>query len=182
MRLTIGTPAPTFVKNDLRGDVLDLQAMLKEKPVWIGFFRFAACPLCNLRVHQMVGEWKRFEPLCQFIGVFQSPGSAFEGFLSKHTPPFWVVSDPELELFNGYAIENSLLKAVFHPQGLKDGLAAQKAGFSSSLSDPKHGASLRIPADFIVARDGTLAAARYGGFVSDSMPFDEAEATLKALS
>jgi thioredoxin-dependent peroxiredoxin len=181
MRLQPGSPAPVFKKNDLRGDVLDLEEMLKHKPVWLGFFRFAMCPLCNLRVHQMVGEWKRFEPLCSFIAVFQSPSNAFEGFITKHTPPFYVVADPELAMFTPYALENSLLKAVFHPKGMVDGLKASKAGFSGSPSDPKHGAALRIPGDFIIGRDGTLRVARYGSFVSDSIPFDEAEAALKAV-
>jgi hypothetical protein len=49
------------------------------------------------------------------------------------------------------------------------------------LADPKHGAALRIPADFIIKRDGTLAAARYGKYVSDSMPFNEAEQVLRSL-
>ena len=181
MRLEPGTPAPPFVKHDLRGDVLDLGAMLKEKPVWLGFFRFALCPLCNLRVHQMVGEWGRFQERCHFIAVFQSPASAFEGFLTKHTPPFYVVADPELDLFTSYALEKSFVKAVLHPKGLADGLKAQQAGFSGSPRDPKHGAALRIPADFIIAKDGTLAVARYGGFVSDSIPFDDADAALRAL-
>jgi peroxiredoxin Q/BCP len=153
-RLESGQPAPTFSKTDLRGDKVDLPELLKTKPVWVGFFRFALCPLCNLRVHQMVGSWKRFEPLCHFVGVFQSPPEAFEGFITKHSPPFYVVTDPELEMFSTYAIENSLLKAVFHPKGLADGLKAQREGFSGKPTDPKHGASLRIPADFIIGRNG----------------------------
>ena len=181
MRLSPGAVAPPFVKKDLRNDHVDLTALLKEKPVWLGFFRFALCPLCNLRVHQMVGEHPKFKELCTFIAVFQSPPEAFEGFITKHSPPFFVITDPELEMYQGYGIEKSLLKAVFHPKGLADGLKAQKAGFSGKPSDPKHGAALTIPADFIIKQDGTLAVARYGGFVSDSIPFAEAEAALKNL-
>lgn len=181
MKLLPGAVAPLFVKHDLRGDVVDMKELLQKKPVWLGFFRFALCPLCNLRVHQMVSEHPRFADRCTFVAVFQSPPEAFEGFITKHTPPFFVVTDPQLELFNGYGIENSFVKAVLHPKGLRDGFKAQAAGFSGKPTDPKHGASLRIPADFIVKKDGTLAVARYGGFVSDSLPFEEADAALKAL-
>ncbi len=181
MKLSTGAVAPLFTKTDLRGDVVDMKALLAKKPVWLGFFRFALCPLCNLRVHQMVSEHGRFADRCTFVAVFQSPPEAFEGFITKHTPPFFVITDPELELFNGYGIEKSFVKALLRVQGMKDGFKAQAAGFSGKPTDPKHGASLRIPADFIVKQDGTLAVARYGDFVSDSIPFDDADAALKAL-
>jgi thioredoxin-dependent peroxiredoxin len=180
-RLEAGQDAPTFSKTDLRGDKVDLPELLKSKPVWLGFFRFALCPLCNLRVHQMVGTWKRYEPLCHFVAVFQSPPEAFEGFITKHSPPFFVITDPQLEMYSTYAIEKSLLKAVFHPKNIGPNIQAMKEGWPSKPTDPKHGAALRIPADFIIARTGKLAAARYGGFVSDSMPFDEAENVLKGI-
>lgn len=178
MRLSPGTLAPTFQKNDVRGDALDLAEMLRSKPVWIGFFRFASCPLCNLRVHQMVGEFERFRQKCTFVAVFQSPANAFGAFLTKHTPPFPVIADPEMDLFRTYGVENSFVKAVLDPRGIPAGIRAMRAGFHNT-PDPKHGAALRIPADFIIEPSGALKVARYGAFVSDSIPFDDAE---KALS
>jgi peroxiredoxin Q/BCP len=181
MRLTPGTPAPRFTKSDVRGDVLDMPSLIKEKPLWLGFFRYALCPLCNLRVHQMVGEWDRFKDRCHFIAIFQSPPDAFDTFLTEHTPPFGVIADPKLDLFASYALEKSFVGAVLHPKGFADGMKAMKAGFPSKLSDPHHGAALRIPGDFIIDKKGNLAVARYGGFISDSIPFDEADNVLSAL-
>jgi len=173
-----------FTKNDVRGDVIDLPTLSRNKPaLWLGFFRYALCPLCNLRVHQMVGAWPRFEGLCTFVAVFQSPASAFEGFITKHTPPFPVVADPEMDLFKSYGIESSLLKAVFHPKAMGKALEASRAGYGGKPTDPHHGAGLKIPADFIVdPTTGKLRVARYGNYLGDSIPFDDAEVVLKALN
>lgn len=181
MRLTPGIPAPHFHVADVRGLVVDLSAW-RGSIVWLGFFRFALCPLCNLRVHQMVGEWKRFEGRCHFIGVFQSPLERLKNFMSVHNPPFPVVADPKLALFKAYRVEEGIL-AMLHPAVMRDMVKAKKAGHPLGMgpSTPKDGAALRVPADFIIAPDGSLKTTRYGSHVGDSIPFDEAHAAIAEL-
>jgi len=64
-----------------------------------------------------------------------------------------------------------------------EALKASRAGFSGKPTDPHHGAGLKIPADFIVdPASGNLKVARYGKYLGDSIPFDDAEAALKLLA
>jgi len=176
VRLNVGESAPIFSKVDLRGEVVDLGAT-KGKPVWIGFFRFATCPLCNLRVHQMISAWPRFEKRCRYVAVFQSPPERFEGFLTKHSPPFPVIADPAMELFKAYKLENSLLAAL-KPQVIAKTIEAKRLGFPVGALSPKDGAALRVPGDFIVGTDGKLKLAFYGTTVAESVPLDVADRQL----
>ncbi len=170
MRLTVGSKAPPLSRVDLRGDHVDLKAW-SDKPIWVGFFRFASCPLCNLRVHQMIRQWPRFEKSCHYVAVFQSPASRFEGFLTKHSPPFPVIADPELELFSAFGVENSLAKALSLDVVTRT-VDAMKMGFPLGALGPKDGAALRVPADFVIDPTGAITMAFYRSNVSESVPFD----------
>ena len=52
MKLESNIAAPIFVLKDIFGRMIDLNAY-KEKRIFIGFFRHAGCPFCNLRVHAL---------------------------------------------------------------------------------------------------------------------------------
>lgn len=175
MRLAVGEPAPSFSVTDLRGDRIALTS-LQDKPVWLAFFRFASCPLCNLRVHEMLAQWPRFARRCHFVSVFQSPRERFEGFLAKHQPPFPVIADPELTLFTAYRVENSL-KAALSFDVMSQSMKAARLGMPLGLG-PKDGAALRVPADFVIGEDGRLTLAHYGATVADSVRFDVVAAHL----
>lgn len=178
MRLKPGDRAPLFARTDIRGERIDLEALcLGGQPVWLGFFRFASCPLCNLRVHQMISEWPRFEKRCRFVAVFQSPADRFESFITRHSPPFPVIADPERELFVAYRLEDSIL-AVMKPRVIAKTIAAKRAGFDINPFSPKDGAALRVPADFVVAPNGLLSFVFYGSNVADSASFDAIDKAL----
>jgi peroxiredoxin len=169
MRLKVGDTAPSISVTGLRDEQIDTTHW-NDKPVWVGFFRFASCPLCNLRVHQMIGSWPRYSPHCHYVAVFQSPAERFEGFLTKHSPPFPVVADPEMDLFRRFGVESSVMKAM-SPDVLTRTAEAMKQGFALGPLSPKDGAAFRVPADFIIGTDGTLTMVHYGANVSESVPF-----------
>ena len=180
MRLSPGTPAPHFRTDDVRGDNVDMAAF-RGSIVWLGFFRYALCPLCNLRVHQMLGFWrKRYEPRCRFVAIFQSPRERFTEFMQRHNPPFAVVADPALDLYGRYGVESGLTAAL-RANVIGKTVEAARAGFSLGALTAKDGGALRIPADFIVDRDGLIRTARYGVDVADSIPFADADAALDAV-
>ena len=49
MRLTVGQPAPSFIATTWDGRPVSLSDFEGQK-LWLAFFRYAACPLCNVRV------------------------------------------------------------------------------------------------------------------------------------
>lgn len=178
MRLNAGDAAPPFSTHTLRGDPVEL-ASLKGRPVWLSFYRFASCPLCNLRVHQIVGEWNRFEQRdVVVLGVFQSPPAKLEQFVAKQNPPFSLVADPDMELYRLYGVEAS-------PKGLLSAdvpakmVEAAKAGLP--LVRPWQGPATRIPADFLIDRDGKVHTAFYGTNIAEHIPFEQVESFLDAM-
>ena len=52
MKLTKNIAAPYFKLNDMYGRSIDLNDY-RDKKVFIGFFRHAGCPFCNIRVHTL---------------------------------------------------------------------------------------------------------------------------------
>jgi thioredoxin-dependent peroxiredoxin len=175
MRLSPGTTVPEFVVDTLDGSRFDLAA-LRGQPVWLAFFRFATCPLCNLRIHQMKAVWPRYAGRVGFLGVFQSPKSRFEGTTLKEVP-FTIAADPELHLYQRFGLEKSVLGLV-HPKVAVAGMEALRAGIPMQATGPKDGGALRVPGDFLIDRHGTLQVARYGAHISDHIPFDDVDAFL----
>ncbi len=173
MRLTTRTPAPGLVIDTLDGGRFDLAAQ-RTLPVWLAFFRFATCPLCNLRIHQMKAVWSRYKDRVAFIGIFQSPKERFTG---EERFPFPVAADPDLVAFHAYGLEKSVLGAL-HPKAVLDTVEALRTGIPMQLVSPKDGAALRVPADFLIDRQGILEVARYGSHISDHIPFEEIDAFL----
>ena len=93
--LQVGQRAPDFEVQSLRGEALRLSA-LRSQPTWLAFFRFASCPLCNYRVHEMIERWSMFADRdFHMIGVFQSPASRLRDFVARQEPPFTLVADPD---------------------------------------------------------------------------------------
>jgi peroxiredoxin len=179
MRLTPGLPAPDFTADSLDGGKHTLGDYAGQL-LWLGFFRFATCPLCNLRVHQLVAEWPRVAGSINLLAIFQSPPERFEGYVSKRNPPFPVISDPEMKLFKIYRVETSMLAAfsgtVFSKMG-----EARKHGMPL-FDGPKDGGSFRVPADFLIDQGGVLRVCRYGKNIADSIPTEEVEKFLGGAS
>lgn len=169
MRLTTSSVAPDFSTDTLDGGRFELAAK-RGQPVWVAFFRFATCPLCNLRIHQMKAIWPRYAGRVQFLGVFQSPRERFDGTTLKDST-LAIASDPDLHLFQRYGLEKSVL-GVLHPKVAADTLAAMRAGIPAQATSPKDGGALRVPGDFLIDRQGTLQVARYGAHISDHIPFE----------
>lgn len=175
MRLTPGTAAPDFAVDTLDGARFAL-AQQRGQPVWVAFFRFATCPLCNLRIHQMKGVWSRYAGRVQFLGVFQSPRERFDATSLKDVP-FRIAADPELHLYQQYGLEKSVLGLV-HPKVAAASMEALRVGIPMHATGPKDGGTLRVPGDFLIDRQGTLQVARYGAHISDHIPFDDVDAFL----
>lgn len=55
----------------LDGSLFDLDR-LKGKPFMLSFFRFASCPFCNLRMHELVTRFKEFGDEFTVVAIFDS--------------------------------------------------------------------------------------------------------------
>ena len=140
--------------------------------MWLAFFRYAACPLCNFRVHQLLSVWSKNFSDRKFtmLGVFQSPGRKLDGLVKRHDPPFKIVSDPALALYAEYRLESSM-KGAFG-KDVRAGLAgASKAGIP--IVRPWDGPAHRVPADFLIDSHGMIQNAFYGENIAQHIPFEQ---------
>lgn len=170
-RLKIGEQAPEFSTETLSGETVNLAAY-RGQPVWLAFFRYAACPLCNFRVHQLLSVWPKNFADRDFVmlGVFQSPARKLEGLVKRHDPPFQIISDPKMVLYADYRLEKSMKDAMgAEVRAAMKG--ATKAGIP--LVRPWDGPAHRVPADFLIDKHGMIQNAFYGENIAQHIPFEE---------
>ena len=142
-----------------------------ERRVHLQFRRYAGCPICNMHLRSVV---QRHEEILaagvREVVVFHSSAETMLGFQGEL--PFAVIADPDKNLYAEFGVESSL-KAVLNPR-------APLAGFRArSVVHSVHGAMgigeqhLGLPADFLIAPDGLVLAAKYGKYASDQWSVDE---------
>lgn len=171
MRLTVGQEAPRFTATSVAGEPVELKQLF-GRPIWLMFFRFALCPLCNLRVHQLVAHAPRFAKYdASVLAIFQSPREKLEGLVARQRPPFAVIPDPEMGLYRLYGVESGV-KGLLSMALPKQLVQAAKLGFP--IGRPSDGPATRIPADFLIDREGKIHTAFYGTHIGGHIPLDDA--------
>ena len=172
-----GETAPDFIVTTLRGETVQL-SKLRGTPVWLGFFRFASCPLCNYRVHIMVEEWSRFLGRdFRMLAVFQSPAHRLEEFVAKEKPPFDLIADPSMQLYTLYGLETSWAA------GMSGGVLAvvsKARNIGKPIIAPIDGPPHRVPGDYLIDREGTITTVYRGKDLADHVPLETALAFLEA--
>ena len=173
MRLLHGNKAPDFQREDIFGNLIRLEDYVGKK-VLLSFYRFSACPFCNMRVHKLMGYADAYEKKgLHMISFWQSPKDSILEHVGQKNPPFPMIPDPAKEVYTLYGVENSwggALKLMTRQPSLA--AQAMREGVN-----PKHidGELNLIPADFLIRPDGSIHRAYYGEHIGDHIPFDEIE-------
>jgi peroxiredoxin len=177
MRISPGQPAPDFTATALDGSEVVL-SRLRGAPVWLAFFRWAACPFCNYRIHELLAQWGRRFSQYRFtmLGVFQSPAERCQTVIGGKQLPFITIPDPGMGLYSLYHVETGL-KGMLSPDVPRTMMAARAAGIP--LVIPIEGPLTRIPADFLIDGEGVVRAAFYGRNITEHIQFDQMERALE---
>lgn len=171
-RFVPGDRAPTFTAHTYAGQPFDLAERLRTRRVWLAFFRYASCPLCNLRLHELAEVWPRFQDAdVDMVAVFHSPHESIDRWLTERRPPIDIVIDPELELYDLYATERSLARMV-SPAVAGRFVKAHAKGYFQRKVD---GTLAAVPADFLIDRDGVIRDCQYGKNIVDHIPLPRVE-------
>jgi peroxiredoxin len=142
-----------------------------DRLVHLQFRRYAGCPICNMHLRSIT---QRHEEILaagiREVVVFHSSAETMMEFQGEL--PFAAIADPAKKLYAEFGVESSL-KAVLNPR-------APLAGFRArSVVNSVRGAMgigekhLGLPADFLIAPDGLVLAAKYGKYASDQWSVDE---------
>ncbi len=178
VRLQSGEIAPDFTAKTIDGEEVSLRDYRGRK-VWLTFFRYAACPLCSYRIHELLTQWdSRFAGHnFELLTVWQSPPEKLGEVRERYDPAFALITDPQLELYQKYRVEKGFLKAF--GKDVFEGLAgARKLGIK--IVRAWDGPATRCPADFLIDEEGTIQTAFYGENVAQMIPLDDVEDFLAA--
>lgn len=170
-RLLPGMPAPLFRTRDSFGTPLHLADYRGER-LMLSFYRYASCPLCNLRMHELLRRYPGWQRRgLRMVAVFESPAAHIRRYLDRHAAPFPIVPDPDRTLYRGYGVQDSwagFLRAwTRHLPMVFD--AVMRKGFLPGHMD---GDWAMLPADFLIGPDLCIADAFYGSHIGDHIPVE----------
>lgn len=178
MKLKPGQPAKQFQVEDIHGNPIKLEDYAGKK-LLLSFYRYASCPLCNLRVHDLIQRYPTFQAKgLHLLAIFQSPGERIRQYVGKQDAPFPIIADPARELYRRYGVEASWAgfgKALFKLPMVFN--AVVKKHF---MPGHMEGNIAMIPADFLIGPDLKIQRAFYGKDIGDHMPMRDIEAFISS--
>ena len=155
----------------LDGAVFDL-ASQQGKPYMLSFFRFASCPFCNLRMHELVTRFGELPDGFNIIAVFDSPLDNLQRHAGKHRAPFPVLADQDKHYYRLYGISHSVTGVM---KGMLLRMPRLLYGMlvKGYLPLTIKGSMTTMPADFLIDGNGIIQLAHYGRDEGDHLPFEQ---------
>ena len=174
MKLVNDLPAPIFVLKDIFGRTIDLSTY-RDKRLFIGFFRHAGCPFCNLRVHALTKVYDALKAKgLEMIFFFESKESVLlRSVFHKEVSPIPLISDPEKKWYDAYGLENSRYKsAVSHITSfVQTAFKAKQAGVPIHMM--ADGESINtIPAEFLIDKGLVIKKVHYSQGLNDRISME----------
>jgi len=168
--------APDFVVEDVFGTSVNLKAYHGKKVI-LSFYRFATCPLCNLRVLKLIEQHnaKYKDKGIVVIAVFEDTRENILQYVAKESMPLVIIADNNKTLFKLYGVESNKRKAIRNFLFNKEVKKQRKEIKSRNITvkPTKNVNQGRIPADFLIDTQEKIAVAHYGKHVGDHISFEK---------
>lgn len=174
MRRAIDEKAPPIRLTGMDENSFDSDC-LKGRRFMVSFFRFASCPFCNLRVHQLVSRYSELGDAFPVVAIFDSSPENLRKNAERHHAPFPILADPSRDYYKLYGIEQSMA-------GVLKGMVLRMpqllhAMFVKGYWPTAPGGSVTsMPADFLINETGVIRTAYYGSDEGDHLPFEKIKA------
>ncbi|MBM60629.1 MAG: hypothetical protein CMM79_03705 [Rhodospirillaceae bacterium] len=137
----------------------------------ISFYRFAQCPFCNLRIHELIKRHDEFMGDLKIVAIFDAPLDHLIKSMERHEAPFEILADEDFSYFRAIDVEKSLIKfligSVFNIHRL---VQASLKGF---IPLSFKGSMLTVPVDILINEKGVVERVYYGKTTADHMNFDD---------
>jgi peroxiredoxin len=159
MRRLSGSQATPILLPAIDGTQFDSNT-LQGKPYMLSFFRFASCPFCNLRIHELVKRFGEFQQPFTIVAIFDSPLDNLIEHAAGHHAPFPILADSNGDYYQTYSIEKSLVGVM---KGMLTRMPTLIKGMSKGYVPTKiKGSMTTMPADFLIDTNGIIQLAYYG--------------------
>jgi peroxiredoxin Q/BCP len=174
MRLEQNVSAPVFKLKDIFDREIDLQ-QYNDKRIFIGFFRHAGCPFCNLRVHALTKIHEELKAKgMEMIFFFESKKEVLlRSIFHKEVSPIPLISDPQKLQYAAYGLEPSAaISAKSHLTSfVQTAFRARMAGVPVHLM--ADGESITtIPAEFLIDKGLIVKKVHYSQGLNDRISLD----------
>lgn len=174
IELDLNVTAPTFKLEDVFERDIDL-LKYKSKKVFIGFFRHAGCPFCNLRIHFLQKHYEELQKLgLEMIFFFESTKEAMlRSSFHKDVSPIPLISDPEKIWYQSYGVEDSMKKSTAShlTAFIQTAIKAKLKKLPLHMMVGKESFST-IPAEFLLDEDLIIRKIYYAKGLTDRMSID----------
>lgn len=107
--LTRGDTTDDFILKSISNSEFSFST-IRGKRCLLSFYRFASCPFCNLRIHELVKRHKELDDNLLVIAIFDSSVSNLQKHAVRHNAPFAILAD-EMVLFINNSVSDDLLLA-----------------------------------------------------------------------
>jgi peroxiredoxin len=145
--------------------------------VHLQFRRFAGCPICNLHLRSIARRYDEIRSHgIREVVVFHSTVAELAKY--EAALPFPLIADPQRHLYQRFGVE-SRPGSLLSGRALRAAVAGQTAALARrstmrALGPIRPtGGLFGLPADFLIAPDGRLAAVKYGQNAYDQWTVDE---------
>ena len=156
---------------DITGRSFD-STKLNGSRYMISFFRFASCPFCNLRIHELIRHNNEFASDFTIVAIFDSPLENLRKHSENHKAPFTILADQDNTYYRKYGIKHSWA-------GVLKGMVTRfpsllKAMFVHGYWPLRFKGEINtMPADFLIDENGIIQRVYYGKDEGDHLSFDE---------
>jgi peroxiredoxin len=165
----VGKFAPAFKGITYQGRMVDLLG-LEGRKVWLIFYRYATCPLCNQHLSEIE---RRFDALSRLgievIAVFDSAVPAFFKPGGRKGVRFSLISNQTGTLYRLYRTQRSLW-GVLRPSVAVGLLRALLSGYRQHKVP---GNFDQLPSHFLIDERGIIVKVRRGRTAVDHLPWSE---------
>jgi peroxiredoxin len=153
--------------------------------VHLQFRRFAGCPICNLHLRSFAQRLAEVDAAgVREVVVFHSTDAEMRRY-EDHLP-FAAIGDAEKKLYREFGVEAGP-GSLLHPRALLAILRSIVPVTVETIARRRqvanlspHGGRLGLPADFLIATDGRVLAAKYGTHADDQWSVNEVIALAQA--
>jgi len=149
-----------------------------ENLIHLQFRRFAGCPVCNLHLRSIVLRRNEIAAVgIREVVVFHSSATELRTYVAD--VPLDLIADPTRTLYREFGVESSP-RALLDPRvwptivrAVAADLRAVRRHEKRLLRGRPENGRLGLPADFLIAPDGRVLAAKHGAHADDQWSVDE---------
>lgn len=168
MKLQPGQILPHFELPTTDGSTFS-SAQLQGHPALVAFFRFATCPFCNLRLNALLNLHPKLPPNFQIIAIFESPLEYLAEYAPARQSTIPILANPDCDVYDRFGVERSVAGMM---KGMATRIPTLLKGVSQGHIPTTTKGLTRMPAEFLVLPDHSLAHVHYGADEGDHLPLE----------